>query len=110
MFVAVVYFIVKRHRQRFARHEVTAARTGSVEPSNERKDIQRIFIMGLGRTEKHHVAIVCMILRERVLVQGPPPAYIPLRRGLPWHREMAGEYRGSIYSPSLKHISSPRRG
>jgi hypothetical protein len=73
VFVAVVCFIVKRHRQGLARPVVTAARTGSATLAGKHEDISHLLVVGLGGTEKCRVGFVWVILGK------PPPAYIPHR-------------------------------
>lgn len=85
IFVAVVYFIVRRHRRGLSRREGTAANIGCMNSLSGQENALRLADIGPGRRGQHHVGLPGAFISEQAFVQEPLPAYIPQRRGLPWH-------------------------
>ena len=111
-FVAVACFIVRRHRRRFSRHEVTATKVDYLNSPSEQENVGRLVDVGSGRSEIYRVGLHCATQSEETFVQEPPSAYIPHWRGLPWRsktiRGMLGECGGSPAYCIAKQVSGPR--
>jgi hypothetical protein len=111
-FVAVVCFIIRQHRRRFYRCEATGVNMGCVNAQSEQPNVGHLDVLS-GRSEWRLVDWGRAFLSEETLVQEPPPAYIPHRRGRPWEGQMmqgrVSALEDPLYSASLKQSYCHRR-